>query len=104
MGNAESQEVCFQQHSRNKNNIHKVPEAKQVWFARMTAIKKIFEKFDTKNYVNDGTMIRDEELIRAGQLGICRKWMNTSGLVLLGYTWLLAFESEISKRSYYMWL
>ena len=70
----------------------------------MTGIKKIFEKFDTRNYANNGTVIRDEELIRAGQLGIGRKWMNTSGLVLLGYTRLLALESEISKRNYYMWL
>ena len=52
----------------------------------MTAIKKIFEKFDTRNYVNDGTVNRDEELIRAGQLGVGRRWMNNSALVLIGYT------------------
>lgn len=50
----------------------------------MTAIKKFFEKFDSKNYVNDGTMNRDEKLIKAGQLRIGRRWMNNSALVLLG--------------------
>ena len=52
----------------------------------MTAIKKIFEKCDTRNYVNDGTVNRDEELIRAGQLGVGRRWMNNSASVLIGYT------------------